>query len=111
MITYTPRFILQVGERDGPWRRSRCSNTATTSARTGGAAHPAVEDVRRWMGQTVRFVCRHFPLTSIRPQAQPAAEAAEAAGAQGRFWAMHDRLRRRDRLHLHRGSAPCLRRN
>jgi predicted DsbA family dithiol-disulfide isomerase len=44
------------------------------------------------MGQTVRFFCRHFPLTSIRPQAQPAAEAAEAAGAQGRFWAMHDRL-------------------
>ena len=40
----------------------------------------------------LRFVFRHFPLTSIHPHAQHAAEAAEAAAAQGKFWEMHDTL-------------------
>jgi protein-disulfide isomerase len=57
-----------------------------------GAAHPVVEEVRRRMGGQLRFVYRHFPLTKVHRHAQSAAEAAEAAGAQGRFWLMHDRL-------------------
>jgi protein-disulfide isomerase len=57
-----------------------------------GAAHPVVEDVRAELGDTLRFVFRHFPLTTVHPHALPAAEAAEAAGAQGRFWPMHDLL-------------------
>jgi protein-disulfide isomerase len=40
----------------------------------------------------VRLVFRHFPVRSSHPRAWPAATAAEAAGAQGRFWAMHDAL-------------------
>ncbi|HVU91644.1 MAG TPA: Na+/H+ antiporter NhaA [Jatrophihabitans sp.] len=40
----------------------------------------------------LRFVWRHLPLTDVHPAAQLAAEAAEAAGAQGRFWDMHDYL-------------------
>jgi protein-disulfide isomerase len=40
----------------------------------------------------VRFVFRHFPLAQMHPHALQAAEAAEAAGAQGLFWEMHDRL-------------------
>jgi protein-disulfide isomerase len=40
--------------------------------------------------ERVRFVFRHFPITTLHPFAEPAAEAAEAAGAQGRFWPMHD---------------------
>jgi protein-disulfide isomerase len=38
------------------------------------------------------YVFRHFPLTEIHPLAMGAAEAAEAAGAQGKFWPMHDQL-------------------
>jgi len=48
-----------------------------------------VED--RFRGE-LRFVYRHFPLTEVHPLAMIAAEAAEAAAAQGRFWAMHDTL-------------------
>ncbi|MFD8064788.1 Na+/H+ antiporter NhaA [Streptomyces parvulus] len=40
----------------------------------------------------VRYVWRHLPLTDVHPQAQAAAEAAEAAARQGRFWDMHDLL-------------------
>src|SRR5690348_15276899 len=57
-----------------------------------GAAHPVVQAVRWKMGARLRFVFRHFPLTQIHPHAEKAAEAAEAAGAQRKFWAMHDRL-------------------
>jgi protein-disulfide isomerase len=40
----------------------------------------------------VRFVFRHFPMEDAHPHALAAAEAAEAAAAQGKFWAMHDAL-------------------
>ncbi len=43
-------------------------------------------------GRARRFVFRNFPLSQMHPHAQLAAEAAEAAGAQGRFWEMHDIL-------------------
>ncbi len=57
-----------------------------------GAAHPVVQEVRRLLGNQLRFVYRHFPLTNVHAHAEPAAEAAEAAGAQERFWPMHDML-------------------
>jgi formate-nitrite transporter family protein len=43
----------------------------------------------------LRFVYRHFPLRAVHPHAQLAAEAAEAAGAQGKFWPVHEYLFRR----------------
>src|SRR5258706_6070942 len=44
------------------------------------------------MGRRLLFAFRHFPLSQIHPHAVRAAEAAEAAGAQGKFWEMHDTL-------------------
>ena len=56
------------------------------------AAHVIVKKVQEIMGDQLRFVFRHFPLTQIHPHAETAAEASEAAGAQGQFWEMHDLL-------------------
>lgn len=56
------------------------------------AAHVIVKKVQEIMNDQLRFVFRHFPLTQIHPHAEPAAEASEAAGAQGQFWEMHDLL-------------------
>ena len=56
------------------------------------AAHFYLKNVLATMGNDMRFVFRHMPLTQIHPMAQPAAEAAEAADAQGKFWPMHDAL-------------------
>lgn len=58
------------------------------------ATFPAVEAVRARYGEGLRFVFRHFPLTSVHPRASVAAQAAEAAGAQGKFWQMHELLYR-----------------
>jgi protein-disulfide isomerase len=59
-----------------------------------GALHPIVQAARKAFGGNLRFVFRHFPLRSSHPHALAAAKAAEAAGEQGRFWEMHDRLYR-----------------
>jgi Na+/H+ antiporter NhaA len=56
-----------------------------------GLAEPAVRELLRDYGE-VRYVWRHLPLTDVHPNAQLAAEAAEAAGKQGSFWEMHDLL-------------------
>ncbi len=60
-----------------------------------GALHPVIEAARKAFGGNLRFGFRHFPLRSSHPHALAAAKAAEAAGEQGRFWEMHDRLYRR----------------
>jgi len=54
-----------------------------------GQAHHVVKQLRQLMGNRMCFVFRHFPLTTVHPHAQLAAEAAEAAGVQGKFWEMH----------------------
>jgi protein-disulfide isomerase len=57
-----------------------------------GQAYPIVEAVRAQMGPSLRFAFRHFPVTTVHPHAEQAAEAAEAAGVQGAFWPMHAML-------------------
>jgi NhaA family Na+:H+ antiporter len=54
--------------------------------------HPVINELRSRFGGRLRYVFRHLPLTSLHPHAQLAAEAAEAAAAQGKFWEMHDLL-------------------
>ena len=60
-------------------------------------AQPIVADLRRRLGDRLRVVFRHYPLSSIHPRASAAAVAAEAAAAQQRFWDMHDALFRHQR--------------
>jgi Na+/H+ antiporter NhaA len=66
-------------------------------ARATGVA----KEVREHFGDGLRYVFRHLPLPDVHPYAELAAAAAEAAGAQGRFWDMHDLLfAHQDRLEL-----------
>ena len=51
-----------------------------------------IKELQERLGNKLRYVYRHLPITSAHPRAQLAAEAAEAAGAQGKFWEMHDML-------------------
>jgi protein-disulfide isomerase len=57
-----------------------------------GAAYPIVKELQARMGDRLRFVFRNFPISTSHPHAEQAAEAAEAAAAQGKFWEMHDLL-------------------
>jgi protein-disulfide isomerase len=58
-----------------------------------GMAYPVVKEIMKEFGDDkICFVFRNFPLIDIHPHAQPAAEAAEAAAAQDKFWQMHDYL-------------------
>ena len=57
-----------------------------------GAAYPVVKRLQKTLGKKLRFVFRNFPLIQAHPYALIAAEAAEAAALQGKFWEMHDLL-------------------
>jgi protein-disulfide isomerase len=57
-----------------------------------GQAYPILKAVQRTLGRRMRFVFRNFPLAEAHPDAEHAAEMAEAAGGQGKFWEMHDLL-------------------
>ena len=55
-----------------------------------GAAYPVIKRLQKKLGKKLRFVFRNFPLTQLHPYALIAAETAEAAALQGKFWEMHD---------------------
>ena len=57
-----------------------------------GQAYPIVKEIQKRLGDKLLFVFRNFPLREIHPHAEHAAEAAEAAATQGKFWEMHDYL-------------------
>jgi Na+:H+ antiporter, NhaA family len=56
------------------------------------AAQSILRRVRERLGDRLLLVFRHLPIPEVHPHAQLAAEASEAAAAQGRFWEMHDAL-------------------
>jgi protein-disulfide isomerase len=90
------RLVLAVGARDhaqGP------SDAPVTLVEYGdyecpycGSAYPIVKQIQHRLGDRLRFVFRNFPLSEMHPHAEQAAEAAEAAATQNRFWPMHDML-------------------
>jgi protein-disulfide isomerase len=96
MMESSPRLVLPVGARDhiqGP------ADAPLTLVEYGdfecpycGMAYPLIKDTQRQLGDQLRFVFRHFPITTSHPHARHAAEAAEAAAAQGQFWEMHDMI-------------------
>jgi protein-disulfide isomerase len=57
-----------------------------------GHAYPIVKRIQKRLGDRLRFAYRNLPLAEIHPHATAAAELAEAAGMQGKFWEMHDLL-------------------
>jgi protein-disulfide isomerase len=66
-----------------------------------GRAEPMIQNIRRHLADQLRFVYRHFPLAEAHPHAEAAAESAESAGAQGKFWPMHDIIfRNQDALEI-----------
>jgi protein-disulfide isomerase len=56
------------------------------------AADPVVRAVQKALGSELRFVFRNFPLAEMHPAAEPAAEFAEGAAVQGKFWEVHDAI-------------------
>ncbi|MEI7689463.1 MAG: thioredoxin domain-containing protein [Candidatus Saccharibacteria bacterium] len=62
----------------------QCPACATT--------HPRIKAIVEQYKDKIRFVFRNFPLTTIHPNAKAAAATAEAAGLQGKYWEMHDKL-------------------
>jgi protein-disulfide isomerase len=57
-----------------------------------GRAYTVVKEIQKELGSRLRFVFRNFPLAEAHPHARLAAQAAEAAAAQGKFWEMHDMI-------------------
>ena len=57
-----------------------------------GGVYPVIKQLQKLLGDNLRFVFRHFPTVHTHPHSLRAAEAADAAGAQQKFWQMHDEL-------------------
>lgn len=93
----SPRLTLSISEKRDHYQGS--SGAAVTVVEYGdyqcpfcGEAYPIVKRVQKKYGDKMRFVFRNFPITEAHPRAEFGAEMAEAAGAQARFWEMHDFL-------------------
>lgn len=91
-----PRLAVPVNERDFVRGSARAPVTLLEygdfQCPFCGAAYWVLRDIEERFRRDLRFVFRHFPLTELHPLAMIAAEASEAAGAQGQFWEMHDTL-------------------
>ena len=94
--TETAHLTLPVSERDHVQGSEKAPLTLVEygdyQCPYCGAAYPVVKRIQKTFGDQLRFVFRNFPLTQSHPYAMVAAEAAEAAALQGKFWEMHDLL-------------------
>lgn len=108
-----PRLAERVSERDHVLGPERAPVTVVEYADFqcphSARAHLLLQELREAVGDKMRLVYRHLPLTQLHPYAAQAAEAAEVAGAHGKFWQMHDLLFKRqqalDDAHLVRYAA------
>src|SRR5258705_12607646 len=96
MTAETVRLKNPVSERDHVWG---VPDAPVTLLEYGnfecihcGAAYPVIKEVQKLLGDNLRFVFRNFPTVRTHPHSLRAAEAAEAAAAQEKFWEMHDQL-------------------
>ena len=91
-----PVLMLPVSDRDHAYGQATARVTVVEygdyQCPWCGQAHPILLQLRERLSDRMRLVFRNFPLTSVHRDAQLAAEAAEAAGAQRMFWEMHDHL-------------------
>lgn len=92
----TARLAVPVGERDHVQGPATASVTLVEygdyECPYGREAVAIVEELQRVLPDELRFVFRHFPLENLHPHARRAAEAAEAAASQGKFFEMHAAL-------------------
>ncbi len=92
----TASLTLPVGQRDHRWGPETAPVTLVEygdyECPYCGKAYPIVKEIQRRLGERLCFVFRNFPLTQVHPHAEHAAEAAEAAAGQEKFWEMHDYL-------------------
>jgi protein-disulfide isomerase len=92
----SPSLVPPVSERDHlrgtPDARYTLVEYGDFECPSCARAHVVLHALRQRFGRDLCLVFRSFPLTQNHPHAMRAAEAGEAAGEQGRFWEMHDRL-------------------
>lgn len=90
------RLILPVSDRDhcqgNPTAKITLVEYGDYQCPTCQAAHYIVLLIQQQLGEQIRFVFRHFPQSDLHAEAYHAAEAAEAAGSQNKFWEMHAHL-------------------
>jgi protein-disulfide isomerase len=102
----TAKLSLPVTERDHTWGATAAFVTLVEygdySCIYCAQTYLNIQEIKRWLGDELRFVFRNFPMSRTNPNAQYAAEAAEAAAAQGRFWEMHNFLFQNQKA-LHNG--------
>ncbi|MEB3338528.1 MAG: DsbA family protein [Leptolyngbyaceae bacterium] len=90
------RLILPVSDRDhcqgNPTAKITLVEYGDYQCPSCQAAHAIVLLIQQQLGEQMRFVFRHFPQSDLHPEAYHAAEAAEAAASQNKFWEMHAHL-------------------
>ncbi len=106
-ISQTAEDLLDLGEDVDPERDHvrGAADAPVTLVEYGdfecpycGMAEPVIRELLSEFGDDLRYVWRHLPLNDVHPNAQLAAEASEAAAAQGRFWEIYEALLHADDL-------------